>query len=165
MTALPVIETLQGTCRRTSHERDFDHDGQIYWSPICFSPASGPPSTSGSASRASAATPRSSHEEQESAGGLRLDLPPSASSRHLPSSEPNWTGNAIAASTGLPHGRAAQAAAFEPMHVTDQVISIFAGTQGYSTLFRRISGAGRTRDAAFMREQKRSPHKIIETKD
>ena len=56
---------------------------------------------------------------------------------------------------------------FEPMHVADQVISIFAGTQGYLDAVPVNQVARAERELlAFMREQKSEVrNKLIETKE
>ncbi len=74
MTALPIIETLEGEVSAYIPTNVISiTDGQIYLSPTCSSPACGRPSTSASACRAWAATPRRKAMKKV-AGGLRLDL-------------------------------------------------------------------------------------------
>ena len=132
LTALPIVETLEGEVSAYIPTNVISiTDGQIYLQPDLFFKGQRPAMNVGiSVSRVggSAQVPAM----KKVAGGLRLDL---ASFRELEAFAQLGTDLDAATQSRLDRGyrltELLKQGLYKPLHVTDQVISIFAATSGY----------------------------------
>ncbi|MFO0910540.1 MAG: F0F1 ATP synthase subunit alpha [Isosphaeraceae bacterium] len=134
LTALPLIETLEGEVSAYIPTNVISiTDGQIYLQPDLFFAGVRPAVDVGiSVSRVGGKAQIPAMKKV--AGGLRLDL---AAFRELEAfaqlgTEPRQ-GDAASARPRLPHGRASEQPQYQPLHVVDQVMSIYAGSEASST--------------------------------
>ena len=166
MTALPIIETLEGEVSAYIPTNVISiTDGQIYLEPDLFFAGVRPAINVGiSVSRVGGNAQNKAMKKI--AGSLRLDL---AAFRELEAFAQLGTELDKATQTQLDRGyrmvELLKQAQFEPRHVADQVISIFAGTNGY---FDKVAvnqvAAAEKQMLQFMREQKSEVRdKLIET--
>jgi F-type H+-transporting ATPase subunit alpha len=170
MTALPVIETLQGDVSAYIPTNVISiTDGQIYLEPDLFFAGVRPAINVGiSVSRVGGNAQIKAMKNKKVAGGLRLDL---AAFRELEAFAQLGTELDKETQGRLDRGyrmvELLKQPQFEPMHVADQVVSIFAGTQGYFDTVPVNQVARAEKELlAFMREQKSEVRdKLIETKD
>jgi len=170
MTALPVIETLQGDVSAYIPTNVISiTDGQIYLEPDLFFAGVRPAINVGiSVSRVGGNAQTKAMKNKMVAGGLRLDL---AAFRELEAFAQLGTELDKETQGRLDRGyrmvELLKQPQFEPMHVADQVISIFAGTQGYFDAVPVNQVARAEKELmAFMREQKAEVRdKLIETKE
>ena len=132
LTALPIVETLEGEVSAYIPTNVISiTDGQIYLQPDLFFAGQRPAMNVGiSVSRVGGAAQVAAMKKI--AGGLRLDL---ASFRELEAFAQLGTDLDPATQSRLDRGRRMtellKQGLYQPMHVTDQVLSIFAGTRGY----------------------------------
>lgn len=132
MTALPIIETLQGDVSAYIPTNVISiTDGQIYLEPNLFFAGIRPAINVGiSVSRVGGNAQTKAMKKV--AGGLRLDL---AAFRELETFAQMGTELDKESQTRLDRGyrmvELLKQKQFAPMHVADQVISIYAGTRGY----------------------------------
>lgn len=132
LTALPIVETLEGEVSAYIPTNVISiTDGQIYLQPDLFFAGQRPAMNVGiSVSRVggSAQVPAM----KKVAGGLRLDL---AAFHELEAFAQLGTDLDAATQAQLDRGyrmtELLKQGVYRPMHVTDQVLSIYAGTQGY----------------------------------
>jgi F-type H+-transporting ATPase subunit alpha len=108
-------------------------DGQIYLQPDLFFAGQRPAMNVGiSVSRVGGAAQIPAMKKKEVAGGLRLDL---ASFRELEAFAQLGTDLDAATQSRLDRGyrmtELLKQGVYQPLHVTDEVISIFSGTQGF----------------------------------
>src|SRR5882672_1293465 len=170
LTALPVIETLEGEVSAYIPTNVISiTDGQIYLEPDLFFAGVRPAINVGiSVSRVGGNAQIKAMKNKMVAGGLRLDL---AAFRELEAFAQLGTELDKETQGRLDRGyrmvELLKQPQFEPMHVADQVISIFAGTQGYfdAVPVNRVAEAEQEL-LAFMREQKPEVRdKLIEAKE
>ncbi|MGQ0634883.1 MAG: F0F1 ATP synthase subunit alpha [Planctomycetaceae bacterium] len=170
MTALPVIETLQGDVSAYIPTNVISiTDGQIYLEPDLFFAGVRPAINVGiSVSRVGGNAQTKAMKNKKVAGGLRLDL---AAFRELEAFAQLGTELDKETQARLDRGyrmvELLKQPQFQPMHVADQVISIFGGTQGYfdGVPVNQVAQAEQEL-MAFMREQKSEVrNKIVETKE
>jgi F-type H+-transporting ATPase subunit alpha len=134
MTALPVIETLQGDVSAYIPTNVISiTDGQIYLEPDLFFAGVRPAVNVGiSVSRVGGNAQTKAMKNKQVAGGLRLDL---ASFRELEAFAQLGTELDKETQGRLDRGyrmvELLKQPQFQPLHFADQVMSIFAGTQGY----------------------------------
>ncbi len=132
LTALPIVETLEGEVSAYIPTNVISiTDGQIYLQPDLFFAGQRPAMNVGiSVSRVGAAAQVPAMKRI--AGGLRLDL---AAFRELEAFAQLGTELDPATQARLDRGRRMtellKQGLYQPLHVTDQVLSIFAGTRGY----------------------------------
>ncbi|MGQ9575657.1 MAG: F0F1 ATP synthase subunit alpha [Thermoguttaceae bacterium] len=132
LTALPIVETLEGEVSAYIPTNVISiTDGQIYLQPDLFFAGQRPAMNVGiSVSRVGAAAQVPAMKKV--AGGLRLDL---AAFRELEAFAQLGTELDPATQARLDRGyrmtELLKQGLYRPMHVTDQVLSIFAGTQGF----------------------------------
>ncbi len=132
LTALPIIETLEGEVSAYIPTNVISiTDGQIYLQPDLFFAGIRPAMNAGiSVSRVGGAAQVKAMKKV--AGGLRLDL---ASFRELEAFAQMGTELDKATQSRLDRGyrmvELLKQPQYQPMHVIDQVMSIFAGTRGY----------------------------------
>jgi F-type H+-transporting ATPase subunit alpha len=170
MTALPVIETLQGDVSAYIPTNVISiTDGQIYLEPDLFFAGVRPAINVGiSVSRVGGNAQTKAMKNKKVAGGLRLDL---AAFRALEAFAQLGTELDKQTQAELDRGyrmvELLKQPQFAPMHVVDQAISIFAGTQGYFDAVPVNQVAAVERELLnFMREQKSEIRdKLIETKE
>jgi F-type H+-transporting ATPase subunit alpha len=167
MTALPIIETLEGEVSAYIPTNVISiTDGQIYLEPDLFFAGVRPAVNVGiSVSRVGGNAQTKAMKKV--AGSLRLDL---AAFRELEAFAQLGTELDKATQQQLDRGyrmvEILKQPQYQPMHFADQVISIFAGTQGYfdAVPVNRVAEAERAMQT-FMRDQKPEVrNKIIETK-
>jgi F-type H+-transporting ATPase subunit alpha len=168
LTALPIVETLEGEVSAYIPTNVISiTDGQIYLQPDLFFAGQRPAMNVGiSVSRVGGAAQIPAMKKV--AGGLRLDL---AAFRELEAFAQLGTELDPATQARLDRGyrmtELLKQGLCRPLHVTDQVLSIFAGTHGFldpvpvAQVSAWIEGM-----LSFMRTQKRALwQKITETKD
>jgi F-type H+/Na+-transporting ATPase subunit alpha len=132
LTALPIVETLEGEVSAYIPTNVISiTDGQIYLQPDLFFAGQRPAMNVGiSVSRVGGAAQVSAMKKV--AGGLRLDL---ASFRELEAFAQLGTDLDAATQSRLDRGyrmtELLKQGVYRPMHVTDQVLSIYAGTKGH----------------------------------
>jgi F-type H+/Na+-transporting ATPase subunit alpha len=158
MTALPVIETLQGDVSAYIPTNVISiTDGQIYLEPDLFFAGVRPAINVGiSVSRVGGNAQTKAMKNKKVAGGLRLDL---AAFRELEAFAQLGTELDKATQSRLDRGyrmvELLKQPQFQPLHFADQVISIFAGTQGYFDAVPVAEVAQAEQELLrFMREQK-----------
>ncbi|MBS0263466.1 MAG: F0F1 ATP synthase subunit alpha [Planctomycetes bacterium] len=170
MTALPVIETLQGDVSAYIPTNVISiTDGQIYLEPDLFFAGIRPAINVGiSVSRVGGNAQTKAMKNKMVAGGLRLNL---AAFRELEAFAQLGTELDKKTQADLDRGyrmvELLKQPQFAPMHVADQVISIFAGTQGYLDHVPVNQVAAAEKEMLnFLREQKSEVRdKLIETKE
>ena len=158
MTALPVIETLQGDVSAYIPTNVISiTDGQIYLEPDLFFAGVRPAVNVGiSVSRVGGNAQTKAMKNKQVAGGLRLDL---ASFRELEAFAQLGTELDKETQGRLDRGyrmvELLKQPQFQPLHFADQVMSIFAGTQGYfdAVPVNKVAEAEREL-LRFMREEK-----------
>jgi len=168
LTALPIVETLEGEVSAYIPTNVISiTDGQIYLQPDLFFAGQRPAMNVGiSVSRVGGAAQIPAMKKV--AGGLRLDL---AAFRELEAFAQLGTELDPATQARLDRGyrmtELLKQGLYHPMHVTDQVISIFAGTRGLldpvpvAEVPAWLEGA-----IQYVREQKRAVwQKITDTRD
>jgi F-type H+/Na+-transporting ATPase subunit alpha len=132
LTSLPIIETLEGEVSAYIPTNVISiTDGQIYLQPDLFFAGQRPAMNAGiSVSRVGGAAQIKAMKKV--AGGLRLDL---ASFRELEAFAQLGTELDAATQSRLDRGyrmvELLKQPQYQPMHVVDQVLSIYAGTRGY----------------------------------
>jgi F-type H+/Na+-transporting ATPase subunit alpha len=132
LTSLPIIETLEGEVSAYIPTNVISiTDGQIYLQPDLFFAGQRPAMNAGiSVSRVGGAAQIKAMKKV--AGGLRLDL---ASFRELEAFAQLGTELDAATQARLDRGyrmvELLKQPQYQPMHVVDQVFSIYAGTKGY----------------------------------
>ena len=132
LTALPIVETLEGEVSAYIPTNVISiTDGQIYLQPDLFFAGQRPAMNVGiSVSRVGGAAQVSAMKKV--AGGLRLDL---AAFRELEAFAQLGTDLDAATQSRLDRGyrmtELLKQGVYRPMHVTDQVLSIYAGTHGH----------------------------------
>jgi F-type H+/Na+-transporting ATPase subunit alpha len=132
LTALPIVETLEGEVSAYIPTNVISiTDGQIYLQPDLFFAGQRPAMNVGiSVSRVGGAAQVGAMKKV--AGGLRLDL---AAFRELEAFAQLGTDLDVATQSRLDRGyrmtELLKQGLYHPMHVTDQVLSIYAGTQGH----------------------------------
>jgi F-type H+-transporting ATPase subunit alpha len=132
LTALPIVETLEGEVSAYIPTNVISiTDGQIYLQPDLFFAGQRPAMNVGiSVSRVGGAAQVAAMKRV--AGGLRLDL---AAFRELEAFAQLGTELDAATQARLDRGRRMtellKQGLYQPLHVTDQVLSVFAGTRGY----------------------------------
>lgn len=132
LTALPIVETLEGEVSAYIPTNVISiTDGQIYLQPDLFFAGQRPAMNVGiSVSRVGGNAQVSAMKKV--AGGLRLDL---ASFRELEAFAQLGTDLDAATQSRLDRGyrmtELLKQGVYRPMHVTDQVLSIYAGTHGH----------------------------------
>ncbi len=170
MTALPIIETLEGEVSAYIPTNVISiTDGQIYLEPDLFFAGVRPAINVGiSVSRVGGNAQIPAMKSKKVAGGLRLDL---AAFRELEAFAQLGTELDKATQAQLDRGyrmvELLKQPQYHPLHVADQVISIFAGTQGYldGIPVAKIADAEKAL-LQFIREQKSEVRdRIIETRD
>ena len=156
MTALPVIETLQGDVSAYIPTNVISiTDGQIYLQPDLFFSGVRPAIDVGiSVSRVGGKAQIPAMKQI--AGGLRLDL---AAFRELEAFAQLGTELDKATQSQLDRGyrmvEVLKQPQFKPMHVADQVMIIFAGTKGHlDKIPQRQVAAWEEQFLRFMREQR-----------
>jgi F-type H+-transporting ATPase subunit alpha len=157
LTALPIVETLEGEVSAYIPTNVISiTDGQIYLQPDLFFAGVRPAVDVGiSVSRVGGKAQVPAMKSV--AGGLRLDL---ASFRSLEAFALLGTELDKASQAQLDRGyrmvEILKQPAFQPMHVTDQVLILFAGTNGYldKVPLKQVA-AWQDQFLRFMREQKR----------
>jgi F-type H+-transporting ATPase subunit alpha len=132
LTSLPIIETLEGEVSAYIPTNVISiTDGQIYLQPDLFFAGVKPAMNAGiSVSRVGGAAQVKAMKKV--AGGLRLDL---AAFRELEAFAQMGTELDAATQTRLDRGRRMveilKQGQYEPMHVADQILVIYAGTRGH----------------------------------
>ena len=132
LTALPIVETLEGEVSAYIPTNVISiTDGQIYLQPDLFFAGQRPAMNVGiSVSRVGGAAQVAAMKKV--AGGLRLDL---AAFRELEAFAQLGTDLDPATQSRLDRGyrmtELLKQGLYHPMHVTDQVLSIYAGTRGH----------------------------------
>jgi F-type H+/Na+-transporting ATPase subunit alpha len=132
LTALPIVETLEGEVSAYIPTNVISiTDGQIYLQPDLFFAGQRPAMNVGiSVSRVGGSAQVAAMKKV--AGGLRLDL---ASFRELEAFAQLGTDLDAATQSRLDRGyrmtELLKQGLYRPMHVTDQVLSIYAGTRGH----------------------------------
>jgi F-type H+-transporting ATPase subunit alpha len=170
LTALPIVETLEGEVSAYIPTNVISiTDGQIYLQPDLFFAGQRPAMNVGiSVSRVGGAAQIPAMKRREVAGGLRLAL---AAFRELEAFAQLGTDLDPATQARLDRGyrmtELLKQGLYHPMHVTDQVLSIFAGNQGFldpvpiSEVRPWLDGM-----LAYVREKKREIwQKITDTKN
>jgi F-type H+-transporting ATPase subunit alpha len=132
LTALPIVETLEGEVSAYIPTNVISiTDGQIYLQPDLFFAGQRPAMNVGiSVSRVGGAAQVAAMKKV--AGGLRLDL---AAFRELEAFAQLGTDLDVATQARLDRGyrmtELLKQGVYKPLHVTDQVLSIYAGTRGH----------------------------------
>jgi F-type H+-transporting ATPase subunit alpha len=165
MTALPIIETLEGEVSAYIPTNVISiTDGQIYLEPSLFYSGIRPAVNVGiSVSRVGGNAQNDAMKKVS--GGLKLDL---AAFRELEAFAQMGTELDAASQRQLDRGyrmvELLKQPQYQPLDVTDQAISIFAGTRGYfdKVAIDKVPQAEREL-LAFMREQKAEVRNTIET--
>jgi F-type H+-transporting ATPase subunit alpha len=133
LTALPIVETLEGEVSAYIPTNVISiTDGQIYLQPDLFFAGQRPAMNVGiSVSRVGGAAQIPAMKRKEVAGGLRLAL---AAFRELEAFAQLGTDLDAATQSQLDRGyrmtEILKQGLYHPLHVTDQVLSIFAGNRG-----------------------------------
>jgi len=170
LTALPIIETLEGEVSAYIPTNVISiTDGQIYLEPDLFFAGVRPAINVGiSVSRVGGNAQIKAMKSKLVGGGLRLQL---AAFRELEAFAQLGTELDKATQSQLDRGyrmvELLKQPQYRPMHVVDQVISIFAGAQGYfdGVAVKEVATAEREL-VQFLREQKSEVReRIIETKE
>ncbi len=163
LTALPIIETLEGEVSAYIPTNVISiTDGQIYLQPALFNAGIRPAIDVGiSVSRVGGKAQIPAMKTI--AGGLRLDL---AAFRELEAFAQLGTDLDKATQAQLDRGyrmvEILKQPAFQPMHVADQVMIIFAGTKGYlDKVDRRQVQAWETQFLHFMKEQRPAVRNLL----
>ena len=167
LTSLPIIETLEGEVSAYIPTNVISiTDGQIYLQPDLFFAGQRPAMNAGiSVSRVGGAAQIPAMKKV--AGGLRLDL---ASFRELEAFAQLGTDLDAATQSRLDRGyrmiELLKQGQYQPMDVTDEVLSIYAGTRGHLDKIPRERVAEWEKGfLTFMREQKSEiRQKIVDTK-
>ncbi|HEX5442975.1 MAG TPA: F0F1 ATP synthase subunit alpha [Pirellulales bacterium] len=167
LTSLPIIETLEGEVSAYIPTNVISiTDGQIYLQPDLFFAGQRPAMNAGiSVSRVGGAAQIPAMKAV--AGGLRLQL---AAFRELEAFAQLGTDLDPATQSRLDRGyrmiELLKQGQYQPMDVTDEVLSIYAGTRGHLDKIPREQVAEWEREfLAFIREQKSEIRKgIVETK-
>ena len=167
LTSLPIIETLEGEVSAYIPTNVISiTDGQIYLQPDLFFAGQRPAMNVGiSVSRVGGAAQIPAMKKV--AGGLRLDL---ASFRELEAFAQLGTDLDAATQARLDRGyrmiELLKQGQYTPMDITDEVLSIYAGTRGHLDKIPRTEVATWEKEfLAFMREQRfELRNKIAETK-
>jgi F-type H+-transporting ATPase subunit alpha len=134
LTALPIVETLEGEVSAYIPTNVISiTDGQIYLQPDLFFAGQRPAMNVGiSVSRVGGAAQIPAMKRREVAGGLRLAL---AAFRELEAFAQLGTDLDAATQARLDRGyrmtELLKQGLYQPMHVTDQVLTIYAGNQGF----------------------------------
>ena len=134
LTALPIVETLEGEVSAYIPTNVISiTDGQIYLQPDLFFAGQRPAMNVGiSVSRVGGAAQIPAMKRREVAGGLRLAL---AAFRELEAFAQLGTDLDAATQARLDRGyrmtELLKQGLYQPMHITDQVLSIYAGNQGF----------------------------------
>jgi len=134
LTALPIVETLEGEVSAYIPTNVISiTDGQIYLQPDLFFAGQRPAMNVGiSVSRVGGAAQIPAMKNKAVAGGLRLDL---AAFRELEAFAQLGTELDAATQSRLDRGyrmtELLKQGLYRPMHVTDQVLSIYAGSRGF----------------------------------
>jgi F-type H+-transporting ATPase subunit alpha len=170
MTALPIIETLQGDVSAYIPTNVISiTDGQIYLEPDLFFAGVRPAVNVGiSVSRVGGNAQTKAMKNKKVAGGLRLDL---AAFRELEAFAQLGTELDKATQAQLDRGyrmvELLKQPQFAPLHFADQAISIFAGTNGiFDDVPVAEVAAAEQELLQFMREQKSEVRdRIINTKE
>ena len=156
LTALPIVETLEGEVSAYIPTNVISiTDGQIYLQPDLFFSGQRPAMNVGiSVSRVGGAAQVPAMKKV--AGGLRLDL---AAFRELEAFAQLGTDLEPATQSRLDRGyrmtELLKQGVYTPMHVTDEVLSIYAGTRGHlDKVPLKDVHAWETGFLAFVREQK-----------
>ncbi|MCY2989083.1 MAG: F0F1 ATP synthase subunit alpha [Planctomycetota bacterium] len=156
LTSLPIIETLEGEVSAYIPTNVISiTDGQIYLQPDLFFAGQRPAMNAGiSVSRVGGAAQIKAMKKV--AGGLRLDL---ASFRELEAFAQMGTELDAATQSRLDRGyrmvELLKQPQYQPMHVIDQVLSIYAGTRGYLDQVPVSEVSGWERDfLQFMHDRK-----------
>ena len=156
LTSLPIIETLEGEVSAYIPTNVISiTDGQIYLQPDLFFAGQRPAMNVGiSVSRVGGAAQIPAMKKV--AGGLRLDL---AAFRELEAFAQLGTDLDAATQSRLDRGyrmiELLKQGQYQPMDVTDEVLSIYAGTRGHLDKIPREQVAAWEREfLAFMHEQK-----------
>jgi F-type H+-transporting ATPase subunit alpha len=168
LTSLPIIETLEGEVSAYIPTNVISiTDGQIYLQPDLFFAGIRPAMNAGiSVSRVGGNAQIKAMKKV--AGGLRLAL---AAFRELEAFAQLGTELDVATQSQLDRGyrmvEILKQGQYQPMHVADQVLIIYAGTRGHLDQVPAERVAEWEKDfLAFMREQKSEiRNKIIQTKD
>jgi F-type H+-transporting ATPase subunit alpha len=170
LTSLPIIETLEGEVSAYIPTNVISiTDGQIYLQPDLFFAGIRPAMNVGiSVSRVGGAAQIKAMKSKRVAGGLRLAL---AAFRELEAFAQLGTELDAATQSQLDRGyrmvELLKQGQYKPMHVIDQVLSIYAGANGHldNIPVDRVA-EWETDFLAFMREQKPEiRNKLIQTKD
>lgn len=170
LTSLPIIETLEGEVSAYIPTNVISiTDGQIYLQPDLFFAGIRPAMNVGiSVSRVGGAAQIKAMKNKRVAGGLRLAL---AAFRELEAFAQLGTELDAQTQSQLDRGyrmvELLKQGQFRPMHVIDQVMSIYAGASGHLDTVP-VDRVADWEDGflAFMREQKSEiRNKLIETKD
>ena len=163
LTSLPIVETLEGEVSAYIPTNVISiTDGQIYLQPDLFFAGQRPAMNVGiSVSRVGGAAQIAAMKKV--AGGLRLDL---ASFRELEAFAQLGTDLDAATQARLDRGyrmiELLKQGQYQPMDVTDEVLSIYAGTRGHLDKVPREQVAEWEREfLAFVREQKSEIRKKI----
>ena len=159
LTALPIVETLEGEVSAYIPTNVISiTDGQIYLQPDLFFAGQRPAMNVGiSVSRVGGAAQVPAMKKV--AGGLRLDL---ASFRELEAFAQLGTDLDAATQARLDRGyrmtELLKQGLYQPMHVTDQVLSIYAGTRGHlDKVPRRPRSAWEKDFLQFIHERRTRP--------
>jgi F-type H+-transporting ATPase subunit alpha len=134
LTALPIVETLEGEVSAYIPTNVISiTDGQIYLQPDLFFAGQRPAMNVGiSVSRVGGKAQIKAMKQKEVAGGLRLDL---AAFRELEAFAQLGTDLDPMTQARLDRGyrmtELLKQGLYHPMHVTDQVLTIYAGTHGH----------------------------------
>ncbi len=168
LTALPIVETLEGEVSAYIPTNVISiTDGQIYLQPDLFFAGQRPAMNVGiSVSRVGGAAQVPAMKKV--AGGLRLDL---AAFRELEAFAQLGTDLDAATQSRLDRGyrmtELLKQGLYKPLHVTDQVLSIYAGTRGHLDAIPLPEvPAWEEAFLKFINEEKRSIwQKITDTKD
>jgi F-type H+-transporting ATPase subunit alpha len=158
MTALPIIETMEGEVSAYIPTNVISiTDGQIYLEPDLFFAGIRPAMNAGiSVSRVGGNAQIKAMKSKKVAGGLRLIL---AAFRELEAFAQLGTELDKATQAQLDSGyrmvELLKQPQFKPLHVIDQVISIYAGSQGYFSAVAVNKVAETEQELlAFMRDEK-----------
>ncbi len=169
MTALPIIETLEGEVSAYIPTNVISiTDGQIYLEPDLFFAGVRPAINVGiSVSRVGGNAQIKAMKDKKVAGGIKLDL---AAFRELEAFAQLGTELDKATQAQLDRGyrmvELLKQPQYQPLHVADQVISIFAGTNGvFDSVAPSEVAEQEQRLLQFIREEKSEiRNTIIETK-
>jgi F-type H+-transporting ATPase subunit alpha len=169
LTALPIVETLEGEVSAYIPTNVISiTDGQIYLQPDLFFAGQRPAMNVGiSVSRVGGKAQIPAMKKREVAGGLRLDL---AAFRELEAFAQMGTELDADTQSRLDRGyrmtELLKQGLYHPMHVTDQVLSIYAGTHGH--LDKIPVAEVRAWESAFLEFMRAAKHtlwqKITDTK-